>query len=58
MEQLAVYVLLFAIVAIYVYKIIDPKTDWNYETGDKLLWFNDPFDSCRRKAVTISKGKS
>ncbi len=55
MEQLAIYVLLFAIVAVYVYKIIDPKLDHNYETGDMLLWFNDPFDSCIRKAVTIRR---
>jgi hypothetical protein len=53
MENLSVLLLL--LVLIFVYFKINPKFDWNYETGEKLLWFNDPFDSLRRKAVTLWK---
>ncbi len=57
MEQLIVLLLLLAI-GIYVFRVIDPKIDWNYETGEKLLWYNDPFDSCKRKVVTIGIAKN
>lgn len=55
MENLSVLLLL--LVLIFVYFKINPKFDWNYETGEKLLWFNDPFDSLKRKAVTLWKTK-
>lgn len=56
MESLLI-VLLLLVVIFYVFTVINPKFDWNYETGEKLLWFNDPFDSLRRKAVTLWKTK-
>ena len=51
------FVLLLVVVVIYVYILIDPKLDWNYETSEKLLWFNDPFNSLKRKAVTLWRKK-
>jgi hypothetical protein len=55
MESLLIMLLL--LVLMYVLAVINPKFDWNYETGEKLLWFNDPFDSLKRKAVTLWKTK-
>lgn len=49
---------LLVVLVIFTYVKIDPKLDWNYQTGDKLLWFNDPFDSCQRKAITIWKKRT
>ncbi len=37
----------------YIYSKIDPKVDWNYETGDRLLWYNNPFDHYRRSSVKL-----
>lgn len=53
MEELGVLLLLFVLG--FAFARINPKFDWNYETGEKLLWFNDPFDSLKRKAVTLWK---
>jgi hypothetical protein len=55
MESLLIMLLLLGLM--YVLAAINPKFDWNYETGEKLLWFNDPFDSLKRKAVTLWKTK-
>lgn len=41
----------------YIYVKIDPKVDWNYETGDRLLWINDPFDHYRRKSFKLWRVK-
>ena len=37
----------------YIYSKIDPKIDWNYETGDRLLWYSNPFDNYRRTSVRL-----
>jgi hypothetical protein len=52
------FFILLLVVVIFAWQKINPKLDWNYQTGDKLLWFNDPFDSCQRKAITIWKRKT
>lgn len=49
--------ILFILVAIFTYNKINPSLDWNYETGEKLLWFNNPFDSWKRKAIVLWKKK-
>jgi hypothetical protein len=51
------FVILFAFLLILTWRTINPKLDWNYETGERLLWYNDPFDSCTRKAVTLWRVK-
>ena len=46
------------ILVVYLIAIVtNPKFDWNYETGEKLLWFSDPFNSFKRKSVTLWKSK-
>ena len=52
-----VFLLLVLFLLIFTWRTINPKFDWNYETGEKLLWYNDPFDSCTRKAVTLWRKK-
>lgn len=42
---------------IFSWRTVNPKMDWNYETGERLLWYNDPFDSCERKSIVIWKNK-
>jgi hypothetical protein len=51
------FFILLVVLVIFAYVRINPKLDWNYQTGDRLLWFNDPFDSCKRKAITIWRRK-
>ena len=59
MESVEMMFLLLAILVIlFAYKRIDPKLDWNYETGERILWYNDPFDSCQRKAIILWKKKT
>jgi len=50
---------LFLIFLVLCYGIarIDFKLDWNYETGERILWFNDPFDSCTRKFFVLYRKK-
>lgn len=56
MESL-VTILLLLVIAFYVFRVINPKFDWNTETHERLLWYNDPFDSCKRKAVNLGRVK-
>lgn len=42
----------------FAYTKINPKLDWNYDTGERILWYNDPFDLCTRKAVILYKKKN
>lgn len=49
------FVIFGALLLIYIWRTIDPKLDNNYETGDLLLWYNDPFDKCERKAIKLWK---
>lgn len=51
------FVLLILLLLIFAWKTVNPKLDWNYETGEKLLWYNDPFDLCKRKAVVLWRTK-
>lgn len=50
--------LLILLVLVFAWKHIDPKIDWNYETGERLLWYNDPFDIYRRKRIVLYVDKS
>lgn len=43
----------FLFLLIYLWKTIDPKLDWNEETGERILWYNDPLDLCTRKSFTL-----
>ena len=52
------FIILLVLCLFFAWIKINPKLDWNYQTGDKLLWYNDPFDSCFRKAITIWKRKT
>lgn len=49
------FFLLVLFLLIYTWRIIDPKVDDNYETGEKLLWFNNPFNLCKRERITLWK---
>ena len=51
--ELAVFCLLILCIVFYVWRVVDPKLDWNYETGERLLWYNDPFDIYSRKSVKL-----
>ena len=51
------FIILFVFLLIYAWKTINPQFDWNYYTGEKLLWYNDPFDSCQRKVIILWKNK-
>lgn len=54
MSQLYVIpVVVLAIVLFLAWRAIDPKLDWNYETGERLLWYNDPFDVYYRKSIVL-----
>lgn len=47
--------LLFFFLLIYCWRVINPKLDWNYETDERLLWYNDPFDLYSRKSIVLFK---
>lgn len=52
-------ILVFLFIPIYLWIIINPKLDWNYETGERLLWYNDPFDLYfrSRKSIVLYRKK-
>lgn len=54
-ELMFIIAVLFLLV--FAWRTIDPKLDWNCETKEKLLWYNDPFDSYTRKPIVIWKSK-
>lgn len=51
------FVLVLIGVGIYTYKAIDPKIDNNYETKEKVLWFNNPLNNLFREYITLYKIK-
>lgn len=59
-DSTALIIFLFPIVIFIIYclRIINPKLDWNYETEEKILWYNDPFDHCIRKTIVVYKKKT
>ncbi len=52
-----IFSILILFLLIYCWFIIDPKLDWNYETGERLLWYNDPFGLYLRKSIVLYKKK-
>lgn len=40
---------------LYVLIAMNPKLDWNYETEERILWFNDPFNYGLRKSIVLYK---
>lgn len=50
-EIMGLVILLFLLIDLW-FKI-NPKLDFNTETGDKLLWYNDITDSMKRKFTTL-----
>lgn len=55
-EIAIVAVILFVI--INGWNILNPKLDWNFETEERLLWYNDPFDHFTRKSIRLYRKKS
>lgn len=51
------FLLLILLLLIYAWKTIDPKLDWNYETEERILWYNDPFDCYKRKSIRLWRSK-
>lgn len=59
MQQIEwILLLLISFSSIFIWSIINPKLDWNYETDERILWYNDPFDNHTRKSIVIYKKKS
>jgi hypothetical protein len=56
MEFLFYYIFSFILI-VYVWSFISPKLDWNFETKERLLWYNDPFDHFTRKFIVLYKKK-
>lgn len=48
-----IIILLFTLYT--VFKQINIKFDWNYETGERLLWFNNPLNIYERKVIVLYK---
>lgn len=53
----ALFILLLVAGIVYIYFEVDPKIDFNTETGDYLLWYNDPSDQKIRKSIPLWKAK-
>lgn len=52
-------VLLLFLLLVFAFAIdkLKLKFDWNYETGELMLWYNDPFDIYMRKFTVIYRKK-
>lgn len=53
MDQL--FVIACIIGLIFTVMEVDPKLDYNYETEERILWYNDIFDNFTRKFVRLWK---
>lgn len=47
------FIFLMVFLLFYVWFEINPKIDYNTETSEYLLWYNDPFDCKARKVITL-----
>ena len=47
--------LLVAVLVIYGWIKINPKLDANYETKERILWYNDPLDFYARRHIVLWK---
>lgn len=56
MEQTLIFLGVLALL-VYTWKKINPILDYNTETEEEILWYNDPFNSCKRKFITLWKTK-
>lgn len=46
-------VLLMILVILFLIKELDPKLDYNYETGHRVLWYNDILSGFTRKFIKL-----
>lgn len=46
---------LLVIAIVYLLIRMNPKLDNNYETKEKILWYNDPFSYYTRKHIVLWK---
>jgi hypothetical protein len=42
----------------FVWSALDPKLDWNHETGARVLWIYNPFNNYERKSIQLYIDKS
>lgn len=53
MDQL--FVILCIIAVTFVLMEVDPRLDYNYETEERILWYNDILNGFTRKFITLWK---
>jgi len=45
--------ILIMLILWYLWHFLEPKLDWNYETGERILWYSDPFNYGYRKSIIL-----